>query len=521
MRTRDTGVLRQVHRLVRLGTTSGMSDVQLLERFATARDEFAEQAFEALIERHGPMVFRVCRGVLGNDHTAEDAFQATFLVLARKARSLYVTGSLASWLYGVAHRVARRARSDAARRARHERRSAEVTRAGNHEMPSWRDDLSIVGDEIERLPADLRDVVVLCYLEGKTYDEAAFGLGVADSTVRGRLARARRRLRARLIRRGFTLSVELLLVQASCRPARAACSGPLVDRTVHAAIGVAAGKTAAAALVSMSVATLTEGVLSTMLLTKLKTAAVLVSIAVAVCGTGVLARQASGWGGDDSKAPGGHAARLDNGDAQSEQPGWNDDAVAQRAPTTSPAGSSLFSDGPKFPAIAAHVNGVAITRDELAEFCLARHGAKDLETLTTLALIEHACRDRGITIGQGHLQREFSAMAARVHMSPAAFLTMLEKERGMTREVYFRDVIYPRTALRKLGAETDEEQQKLYETLKRDGQIQIHLPKATKDLTRPVSTSPTDRDRRLDELEQKVDVILDTLRDLKGTTPKK
>ena len=220
MRTRDTGVLRQVHRLYRLGTTSGMSDVQLLERFATGRDEFAEQTFEALIERHGPMVFRVCRGVLGNDHAAEDAFQATFLVLARKASSLYLTGSLASWLYGVAHRVARRARSDAARRLVTQRRAADIASAAKDEMPSWRDDLSILGDEIERLPAVLRDAVVLCYLEGKTYDEAALGLGVADSTVRGRLSRARRRLRARLIRRGVTLSVELLLAQALCRPAR-------------------------------------------------------------------------------------------------------------------------------------------------------------------------------------------------------------------------------------------------------------------------------------------------------------
>ena len=363
--------------------------------------------------------------------------------------------------------------------------------------------------------------MVLCYLEGKTYDEAALGLGVADSTVRGRLSRARRRLRARLIRRGVTLSVELLLAQALCRPARAACLVPLVDRTVQAAIGVAAGKTAAAALVSTPVAALTEGVLSTMFLTKLKLAAVLVSIAIGVCGTGVLARQASGWGGDDSKAPGGNVARLDDVDEHATQRGWNDDAVGKRAPTTSPPGSSPFRDGPKFPAIVAHVNGLAITRDELAEFCLARHGAKDLETFTTLALIEHACRDRGITIRQGDLQREFSAMVARVHMSPAAFLTMLEKERGMTRESYFRDVIYPRTALRKSGAETDEEQQKLYETLKRDGEIQIHLPKATKNLSQPASTSPNDRDRRLDELEQKVDLILGTLRDLKGTTPKR
>jgi len=119
------GLLQHIHRLWDLGTFAGLTDAQLLERFAARHGDGAEPAFEALVERHGPMVFRVCRGVLRDEHAAEDAFQATFLVLARKARSLWVKDSLGSWLHGVAHRVATRARSDAARRRRHELRLAE------------------------------------------------------------------------------------------------------------------------------------------------------------------------------------------------------------------------------------------------------------------------------------------------------------------------------------------------------------------------------------------------------------
>ena len=126
MAGRGTGLLGQIHRLWDLGTFAGLTDAQLLARFADRSEDGAELAFEALVERHGPMVFRVCRGVLRDEHAAEDAFQATFLVLAKKARSLWVKESLASWLHGVAHRVASRARSDAARRRRHELRLTEA-----------------------------------------------------------------------------------------------------------------------------------------------------------------------------------------------------------------------------------------------------------------------------------------------------------------------------------------------------------------------------------------------------------
>ena len=190
---------------------------QLLARFAAGHEDGAELAFEALVERHGPMVFRVCRGVLRDEHAAEDAFQATFLVLARKARSLWVKDSLASWLHGVAHRVAARARSDAARRRRHEQQLAEARGPALEVMPdhprseAW----AILSEEIARLPETYRAPVVLCYLEAMSYQAAAASLGVTEDTVRGRLARARERLRKSLARRG----VEVPAIVAAARPA--------------------------------------------------------------------------------------------------------------------------------------------------------------------------------------------------------------------------------------------------------------------------------------------------------------
>jgi RNA polymerase sigma factor (sigma-70 family) len=197
MAGRGAGLLGQIHRLWDLGTFAGLTDAQLLARFADRSEDGAELAFEALVERHGPMVFRVCRGVLRDEHAAEDALQATFLVLARKARSLWVKDSLASWLHGVAHRVASRSRSDAARRRRHEQQLAEARGAACEILPdqpryeAW----AILSEQIARLPEKYRAPVVICYLEGMTYQAAAASLGVTEDAVRGRLARARERLR--------------------------------------------------------------------------------------------------------------------------------------------------------------------------------------------------------------------------------------------------------------------------------------------------------------------------------------
>ena len=187
-------VLGQVHRLFHFGAVGTMSDAQLLDRFVSRRDEAAEAAFEELVIRHGPMVLRVCRSVLHDAHDAEDAFQAVFLVLASRAGSIRRSGSVASWLFGVAHRVATRARRSAARRHRLDQLVAE--RTSESYRPSENDpDWEILHEEIDGLPERLRAPVVLCYLQGLTYAAAAHQLGVSAVAIRGRLARARERLR--------------------------------------------------------------------------------------------------------------------------------------------------------------------------------------------------------------------------------------------------------------------------------------------------------------------------------------
>ena len=209
-----------------LGTAAGLTDADLLAQFAVRDDDGAgaELAFEALVERHGPMVFRVCRGVLRDEHAAEDAFQATFLVLARKAPSLWVKDSLGSWLHGVAHRVATRAKADAARRRRHEQRLAEARGPEWEVMPDRprSDAWATLSEEIDRLPERYRAPVVLCYLEAMSYQMAAARLGVSEDAVRGRLARARERLRTRLTRRG----IEVPAILGLGRPAAPAVVDP-------------------------------------------------------------------------------------------------------------------------------------------------------------------------------------------------------------------------------------------------------------------------------------------------------
>jgi RNA polymerase sigma-70 factor (ECF subfamily) len=220
---RPTGVLNDLERLFSQGTLSGLTDGQLLDRFLAGRDGGqAESAFAALVERHGPMVLRVCRGVLDDPHDAQDAFQATFLVLVRKAGSVRKRNSVASWLFGVASRVSARARADAARRRKHETRGAAMASTVTHDRPPDDPDLArVVHEEVARLPERYRAAVVLCDLEGRTPADAARALGCPPATLKTRLSRGRDRLRARLIRRGLAAPAVLSAVGLLTRDASA------------------------------------------------------------------------------------------------------------------------------------------------------------------------------------------------------------------------------------------------------------------------------------------------------------
>jgi RNA polymerase sigma factor (sigma-70 family) len=265
------------------------TDALLLGRFVGAGDG---EAFAALVRRHGPMVLGVCRRLLGNAHDAEDAFQATFLLLARKAASLTRHGALGGWLYGVARRTALQARRSAARRRQREAGAMPRPQTAEDPHAELREALD---EELERLPDKYRAPVLLCDLQGWTRKEAARQLGWREGTVASRLARGRALLARRLTRRGMAMSGGAVAL-ALAETASAAVPAPLVRTTVQAAALVAAGK--AAGVVTPAAALMRE-VQKAMLLTKLKLAAVTVVVAAALGGGGLAyqaAAQAPGAG---------------------------------------------------------------------------------------------------------------------------------------------------------------------------------------------------------------------------------
>lgn len=277
-----TTVLRRIRRLALAPGSVGPQDGELLERFLSQHDE---AAFELLVRRHGPMVLGVCRRILRDPHDSDDAFQATFLVLLCKARSLGRRDLLANWLYGVAYRTALKARTAAARRRARERQVAARPAAEPVAEPLWGDFRAVLDEEVQRLPAKYRLPVVLCCLEEKTLTEAARELGWPAGTVSGRLARARELLRTRLTRRGIALSAGLagsLLAEPA-----AAVPTALVNETMTLAMTLMKPQAAAGAMISTRVADLMKGVLQTMFLTKLKMAAFFVGMVILAGGAGV------------------------------------------------------------------------------------------------------------------------------------------------------------------------------------------------------------------------------------------
>jgi RNA polymerase sigma factor (sigma-70 family) len=277
--------VRSLRGLAAQGWGAGLSDGQLLECFLARRDP---DSFAALVRRHGPLVWGTCRRILSRVEDAEDAFQATFLVLARRAGSIAKHESVGSWLHGVAHRVAVRAKGTEARRRAVERQRPVAPPPDVLQEVVWRDLRRMFDEELLRLPARCRAPFVLCYLEGKTNEEAACLLGCPKGTVLSRLAHARELLRTRLARRGLVLSAGLLATMLPLNTAPAAVPTALAAITARVAAVVAAGA-APDGIVSAPVAALTEGVLKAMFLTKLKnTATFLLALAVVGTGAGML-----------------------------------------------------------------------------------------------------------------------------------------------------------------------------------------------------------------------------------------
>jgi RNA polymerase sigma factor (sigma-70 family) len=267
-------VLEHLRRTALRQNVADLGDMELLEGFLNARDE---AAFEALVRRHGPMVLGVCRRILKNSHDAEDAFQATFLVLVRKGASIRKRETVGGWLYGVAYKTALKARSADATRQFKEREARAMGDRQSRGQDAWLELQPLLDQELSRLPDKYRLPIVLCHLEGKSHKEAARQLDCAEGTLSSWLSRGRALLAKRLSRHSLTVTGAVLAAAASEKVAAAAVPVSLLSSTVKAATSVAAGS-AATGLISAKVAALTEGVLKAMLLTKLKIATVLLLV---------------------------------------------------------------------------------------------------------------------------------------------------------------------------------------------------------------------------------------------------
>jgi RNA polymerase sigma factor (sigma-70 family) len=263
------------------GSSVGMTDEQLLDRFASERDAAAVYAFEALVHRHGPMVLAVCRNALRDPNDADDAFQATFLVLALKCARLRVQSRLAPWLHGVALRAARKVNERRGRFERLKQRAEEQARGARSFQPQTnacrREESEVLHEEIGRLPDRYRTPVVLCYLEGLTHEEAARQLGWPVGTVGVHLMRARERLRARLVGRGMAPAITLAApIDLGIEPVANASA----KQIARAAVSFASSTGAATDLIRSEVAGIAHAVLRSMALTK----ATSVVGALVICG---------------------------------------------------------------------------------------------------------------------------------------------------------------------------------------------------------------------------------------------
>jgi RNA polymerase sigma-70 factor (ECF subfamily) len=291
---RAVAASRLMESLFREGSATGLTDEQLLERFVSQRGAPAENAFGAIVQRHGPTVLRICRTSLRDLHDAEDAFQATFLILARKAASLRKPALLGPWLYGVARRTAQKVRARRSRIEETDQRAqclAPVADAsGPDENVNRNEEAEMLHGEISRLPERYRRPVVLCYFEGLTHEEAARQLGWPMGTLGVRLMRAREQLRARLTRRGLTATGLAALDIA--RPAEP-LAPPLLEQTVRAASSFAPWTATSLGTISPQVTAIAMGVLRTMSIHKLAIRlAVIPACGLVASGSAALALQA-------------------------------------------------------------------------------------------------------------------------------------------------------------------------------------------------------------------------------------
>jgi RNA polymerase sigma factor (sigma-70 family) len=280
-------VVRYLHEVIAPHNYLDRPDSDLLRAFLMQSDQ---AAFSAIVKRHGPLVLGVCRRTLHQLQDAEDAFQGTFLILARQAGSIRKAESLASWLHGVAYRMSRAVRRAAARRRKHEGRAPARPAPNPPWTVAWQEVQLVVDEETQRLPALYREAFILCCLENRSCADVARNLGQNEATIRGRVGRARRQLQKRLAKRGISLAAVLSIVSLGTKTGTAGVPAALVQRTVQAALAWSQHR-AAIGLVSADVAALVRGVTRAMVYTKLKIAtSVILVLGAGSAGFGALRR---------------------------------------------------------------------------------------------------------------------------------------------------------------------------------------------------------------------------------------
>jgi RNA polymerase sigma factor (sigma-70 family) len=312
------GAVEYLRRAALLAHGGDFTDAQLLDEFILRRDE---AAFEALLRRHGPMVLGVCRRVLHHTPDAEDAFQATFLVLVRKAATIIPRQMVGNWLYGVAYRTSLEARAAGTRRRANEKRAADMSMRESADELVRRELRAVLDCELDRLPDRYRAAIVLCDLEGKTHKEAARQLGWPQGTLSSRLVRGRAMLAKRLTRHGLAPAGGALALSQSAAPA--AVPVALQTATLRAMTAMASGQAAMVAVTPARVVSLTEGVAKAMLLTRFKhVAVVLLALVLAGTGAGLLGRRATARQDDPRPAspPASIAAPTDTQAAPDDDP---------------------------------------------------------------------------------------------------------------------------------------------------------------------------------------------------------
>ena len=284
-----SSVIQSIQTLFNEGSVGGMTDGQLLEQFLSRQHERAEIAFAALVSLHGPMVWDVCRSVLSDPHAAEDAFQATFLILVRKAGSIRRRDAVGPWLHGVAQRVAVRTKAVTARQRLREGQGADMSSTPTPD-PATREQIEALHEEVDRLAEKYRAPLVLCYFEGCTHAEAARLLKCPVGTVSIRLSRARELLRTRLTRRGLGFPAAWMGAMLGTTAKSSAMPAGLAESTIKAAMHVADGNAITAGAFPVAVTQLAEGEVRTMIFTRL-TAAVtgVLAVGFVMGGAGVLA----------------------------------------------------------------------------------------------------------------------------------------------------------------------------------------------------------------------------------------